>query len=1202
MSRLTTQLTVTIAGLRGPGLSSADLSTIEGAVTAVTEGLEEVQAAAVEAKSVVLAPASYGVPLGDPVNAGTAVQGAAATYRYQTPVKYDFTGDTFEIWNAGTTGLQARLFMGDENGDEVAAGPGYSGAKLLTLDAGYNAAPIPDFSGSAGQYWCLYAQTNVLAADTTKKSTMGGYWSRTGNHTTDITTVSNNGFLHMLRFNVIEKVVRGDEYAVSLRAAPTAVSTSYGAEIEHVDNGSSLSAGNHGETPPSLLRADYYGIDRANVRNVAVGGRTVAQMLAAAPAELYPQLDAAFATGRIVVLHVDSGVIYNTVNNNSSSSAGTAAADISAAFSALIAGFTNWKTAYPSLVIDLSDLPNVFGSAYWTPQHYTAFQATFQTTAMNSGVVDYTTRISTVPETQDNTNATFWNPDRVHPMTALNELYVPVFVASLNAYYWRAMANQLGIVVDAVPALVSDQLAGLGVVYEVSSFAEAISTVPVGRTFTLLAGTTDNPTTSDIRYLRRDAAPGYALTADQPISKNALAAPTGAASIGTPKGTTAGQDLSREIESVSAIVADASLSYAAGPAQIGAGSVVRARKENYSYTAVASAETDYDIITAGGVKLRVAPPEGGVTPHMISPLAGSGASDTAYIQKALLAARRSGVPLHIDRDYLFTATATTDPIRLQNNDHVRFTRRAAIVHGTYGVPVFWNLSAGDKIILENPTIRSGYTITPGLVALGTSFRTYVQAMPNAVAFPDRNQYWSLLMMGTDLTITGRGEFIATDFSDATKFLYGSIGLGYGLRIGGVLYNSKLNADVLYHDGYVWGPCAWSYDELRIEALHGERYTMLDPAIHTAEQPAHLIYCTGQGSTLVEYNPTLDTYVGSIVDNAIGVGISNYGVNANNTAKFTMRHGAVTVGSIFSKRRSGFLDIGSVTTGYQIGPVTIGKCTWDGRAALPGDYTTNKVFRLGVQGTGNTGIEHANVGPMTILLPPDDNDYCQVYGNDIDADITFVSTGTIARTNPFTLGSHSNSKLKIRLQNTNARASTNWIVTRIDGGYGNNFYEIETDSPDWLTCRPILEANKASQGNVAVLRHTPSNGRREVMQGCDRRFLNTVTTLAPTGPTVDIAAAVPKGATLLGVQSLVTTAITGATGYQIGTATDPDLFGVSSGVGYGAGTNDSSWTANGGGYQLADVAIRLTATGADFATGSVNVSVQYSFAVRYADTA
>lgn len=106
----------------------------------------------------------------------------------------------------------------------------------------------------------------------------------------------------------------------------------------------------------------------------------------------------------------------------------------------------------------------------------------------------------------------------------------------------------------------------------------------------------------------------------------------------------------------------------------------------------------------------------------------------------------------------------------------------------------------------------------------------------------------------------------------------------------------------------------------------------------------------------------------------------------------------------------------------------------------------------------------------------------------------------------------------------------------------------------------------------------------------------------SGTSVTLSAAVPKGASIEGVQSIITTAIGGATGYQVGTTADTDLYGVRSATTVGSGTDDNSWTANGSGYQISNLDIVVSAVGGTFTAGAISVTVQYSMGQRSYDTA
>lgn len=423
-------------------------------------------------------PGSYGIPAGEALASGGTAQTAAATYRWQIPMPYDYTGDTLDIWSDGPDGNTVTLRAFDADGNQLTTGATYSGQKVLTLAPGANPGlDISDFFAPAGSYFGLYAQISVLSADVTKKSYMGGYWSKAGNATTGVTNVG-AGVKHIFRLNVIEKRFRGEDYADATISADIADKTSYARSVIRVWDGSSLTAGNHGETSVPLLWADKLRIDRSTVLNYAVGGNTVNNWLARLSATI-AGLAAPVATGRPVVLSIDCGLVYNTVNNASGSTPENATADIDAALNALYGGCATIKAAYPNVIINLVGLPNVNGPNKWTPEHYTAFLARFPVTAVASSYVDYITDVSVVPEGQDNTDTTYFNPDRVHPMTALNRAFLPVYESALNEYFWKSQARVKQDVTDAVLADLSDQ----GVMPFYATAAEAITALAVGQYF-----------------------------------------------------------------------------------------------------------------------------------------------------------------------------------------------------------------------------------------------------------------------------------------------------------------------------------------------------------------------------------------------------------------------------------------------------------------------------------------------------------------------------------------------------------------------------------------------------------------------------------------------------------------------------------------------------------------------------------------------
>lgn len=101
-----------------------------------------------------------------------------------------------------------------------------------------------------------------------------------------------------------------------------------------------------------------------------------------------------------------------------------------------------------------------------------------------------------------------------------------------------------------------------------------------------------------------------------------------------------------------------------------------------------------------------------------------------------------------------------------------------------------------------------------------------------------------------------------------------------------------------------------------------------------------------------------------------------------------------------------------------------------------------------------------------------------------------------------------------------------------------------------------------------------------------------TATAMTGATITLTNLIPKGAVVVGVTCKVTTLITGATSFDIGTAADPDRFGAGIAVALGTTSDNTNWTAGTIECFTAATSIILTAVGGNFTAGAVYVSVQY----------
>lgn len=90
----------------------------------------------------------------------------------------------------------------------------------------------------------------------------------------------------------------------------------------------------------------------------------------------------------------------------------------------------------------------------------------------------------------------------------------------------------------------------------------------------------------------------------------------------------------------------------------------------------------------------------------------------------------------------------------------------------------------------------------------------------------------------------------------------------------------------------------------------------------------------------------------------------------------------------------------------------------------------------------------------------------------------------------------------------------------------------------------------------------------------------------TGATVTFTALIPAARFFAGVTCRVTTTITGATTFNIGTGADPDRWGAAIALSAGTTTTIADYTADGFGQAVAALDVLLTVNGADFTAGAV----------------
>lgn len=165
--------------------------------------------------------------------------------------------------------------------------------------------------------------------------------------------------------------------------------------------------------------------------------------------------------------------------------------------------------------------------------------------------------------------------------------------------------------------------------------------------------------------------------------------------------------------------------------------------------------------------------------------------------------------------------------------------------------------------------------------------------------------------------------------------------------------------------------------------------------------------------------------------------------------------------------------------------------------------------------------------------------------------------------------------------------TNFSTRALFGLLGDDDFALKT-SPNGSTFYTMLTLDKngdsATFGMKDIVTCQSSNQAQMQFHVLEEEITGL------SGATVDSTIEIPNGAIVFNVSERVTTAITGATSFSVGTASEPSKFGSGLGIGLG-GTNVG---VIGPTAFYADTAIRLTAAGSDFTAGAVRIAIHYYF--------
>lgn len=341
-----------------------------------------------------------------------------------------------------------------------------------------------------------------------------------------------------------------------------------------------------------------------------------------------------------------------------------------------------------------------------------------------------------------------------------------------------------------------------------------------------------------------------------------------------------------------------------------------------------------------------------------------------------------------------------------------------------------------------------------------------------------------------------------------------------------------------------------------------------------------------GSTAVEYlnigtftggSPsgsygTLDAITGSGID-----GIELFGTpsvrmaSASHTLSLSSSGIALTSGTITTSQPLSLTQTWSTTATYKAIDVNVTDSGPANAASLLMDLRVGGVSKFGVDKSGITRIGGLTMGTLSALDP-----IIVKAGNAG----TFLTKLYGFSQNFFTFGYYGGKTAP------GATTSSNGVYA-----WSNSTTDADT-TIDLIVARDA--ANTLAQRNGTSAQVTRFYDTYTSATDYHRLAIATAraTATAMSGATITLTNIIPAGAVVVGVTCKVTTAITGATSFDIGTATDVDRFGAAIATALGTTSDNRNWTAGTIECFPTATSLILTANGSNFTAGAVYVSVQY----------
>jgi len=573
-----------------------------------------------------------------------------------------------------------------------------------------------------------------------------------------------------------------------------------------------------------------------------------------------------------------------------------------------------------------------------------------------------------------------------------------------------------------------------------------------------------------------------------------------------------------------------------------------------------------------------------IFPESYGGVANDATDSLAAIQAACVESAATGAAVLIEGPYFVDINDATDPIELASGAHLIFTEKGSIRYDVFGLPCFYaNEQAG--ITIEYPKVVYNGVLATTLPAMTSAFRDATLGVTTATILT-RDCLSAFLFVGCDDITVTNPRFTNTVLSNTTVHPRCLVFSAH--EDTSQAKNNRVLGDT-YIEAASMGILAWGQDRMVIGNIHQVSFGQVDSATYTWEVAGHPLYISA-------FADNSNILIGDILDE--GIALAGAAVIGHTTFELRAIDG-LSHGRIFSRQGQG---LGDYTAIKQL---ESGSLHWAGDTAANLAAVGQPLRFLAKNTSAPIAQEFLACHFGTIYLSMPDVDAAGIRGTGSNSDfilrltidnlIILINGAALSLSTPLVNLSATHCSINAKLIAPSAPAFTTFC--RIDDGGTNNYVNLLVLDGPFDTVRALNEQDKVNSTDNSF-RAVDTNGNERVYSNhCAHEVRHASDILRNvSGATVTATSLIPDGAFIIGVSTMITTALGlsgGTTGFEVGTVTDPDRWGIQVATAQHSGTANAQWQSGVNEHVIIGTNVVLTATGGNFdGTGDVRVSVAY----------